>query len=206
VDEPLDDPNPLTQLSDARASSGTGGPRPGGSRRPTPAEAVGGRATLWGAVLVAVAVLCGVVLLARGYDLDGGLVSSQPVQGPSTTSTVPGAGNPTAPLLPTTSTTAAIHPQSEVTVRVLNAGAKAGRAGDFTSKLKAAGYSKAAAGDAPKPVTTTQVYWTPGYQDNANEVARTLGLAQAAVLQIPEPPPAPLNGANVMVLVGPDVK
>lgn len=71
-------------------------------------------------------------------------------------------------------------------------------------RLQAAGYIGAGVLDNPAPATTSRVYYAPGYEAEALDVARLLGLDESAVNRTPPAVPEP-NGAEVLVVVGTDL-
>ena len=78
-----------------------------------------------------------------------------------------------------------------------------GRGLATTDKIKAKGYKTLEAGNAA-PVDKTVVYYTEGFQADANAVAGVLGLAPTSVSAAPANPPAGSTGANVIVVLGKD--
>jgi hypothetical protein len=58
--------------------------------------------------------------------------------------------------------------------------------------------------DAPAPSADSRVYFAPGYEAEALDVARLLGLGESAVNRTPPPYPEP-NGADVLLVVGDDL-
>ena len=88
---------------------------------------------------------------------------------------------------------------------VANGAGIQGAAGKAADTLKAAGYV-AVAGNSPNRVQTTTVYYTEGFQAEAQAVAASLGAPPEAVQPMPTPPPvADIQGAQVLVVLGPDV-
>ncbi len=98
-----------------------------------------------------------------------------------------------------------VRPPNQVKVFVANAAGVQGAAGRAADTLKAAGYV-AVAGNSPTRVDTTTVYYTEGFQAEAQAVAATLGVPATSVQPMPTPPPvADIQGAQVLVVLGPDV-
>ncbi|MEJ5254570.1 MAG: LytR C-terminal domain-containing protein [Acidimicrobiales bacterium] len=155
------------------------------------------RATTIGAVLIAVAVLIGFVLLLKGLDQEGGVVETGSPTRETTTTTVAEA------LEQTTTTTAAPRPPAEVNVLVANASGGSGVAGANKAKLTAAGYTTVETANAP-PQSTSAVYFVSGWQLEAEAVARALGIGASSVSPMPASPPVALNGATVLVIIGSD--
>lgn len=94
-------------------------------------------------------------------------------------------------------------PAAEVTVRVGNGARRAGVAGTGTSVLEAAGYRTLAPRNAPT-MNAGVVYYTEGFDGNAAQVAGILGMAPTAIAPMPDAPPVPLEGANVLAILGSD--
>jgi hypothetical protein len=92
-----------------------------------------------------------------------------------------------------------------VKVFVANGAGIQGAAGKAVETLTPLGYV-AVAGNSPNRVQTTTVYYTEGYQAEAQGVAAALGAPAASVQPMPTPPPiADIQGAQVLVVLGPDV-
>lgn len=153
-----------------------------------------GRATM----LLGVAVLLGLVLL-NTTDAEGPRVTTRTTVDGSTP-TVPGADD--EPL----DTTPAARPPGEVKVLSANATRTEGAAGRITERLRLAGYNVVQPPtDAPREDTSI-VYFTPGYEVEAQVIAETLGVPVTSVRPLPTPPPIPdLRDAHVLVLVGPEI-
>lgn len=166
---------------------------------PTPPDGDDPRARTLGIVLIAVAVLIGVVLLAKGFSQEDGLVSTAAPDTDRTTTTtvaIEGGGE-------TTTTTAAANPPASVSVLVANGSGTTGVAGTNADKLTGAGYTNVETTNAPTTAKTT-VYYGSGAQGDAGAVATALGLDQAVVTALPSPPPVELAGATVLVVIGAD--
>lgn len=158
---------------------------------------------LMGIILVAVAVALGVILLVKGggigFESDsknvsiGGKNNKGPVE--TTTTTTP---------LPSTSV-----PAAELKIAVLNGAGKSGFAALGANFLSVAGYPTVNAGNAAARVTTSSVYFAPGFDNDAAAVAKVLNITE--VKAIPETPlgrsaadvPA---GTAVVVMLGPDAE
>ena len=169
------------------------------------AKSAGGAAGR-GILLIAVAVILGVLLLRNGFDDNGGGSTAPPTSSStettiSTNTTAAGGGSETTAVTAPAST----RPNNQVKVFVANASGVQGSAGRAADTLKAAGYV-AVAGNAPNRVQTTTVYYTEGYQAEAQGIAAALGAPAAAVQPMPTPPPvADIQGAQVLVMLGPDI-
>lgn len=109
---------------------------------------------------------------------------------------------PTAPASPS----AADLPHGRSSTRVLAADATRTpeTAQAALRRLQAAGYISAGVLDNPAPASTSRVFYAPGYEAEARDVARVLGLDESAVNRTPPAVPEP-NGAEVLVVVGTDL-
>ncbi len=155
---------------------------------------------LRGALLIGVAVLLGAVLLGQSFK-DGG----SPVSAGSTT--------PSTVKRTDTSTTATSVPQAHdpaaVKVLVLNGSGKSGIAKAGADQLKAANYTTLDPANAATstPIAASVVYYTAGYDADAQQIAAKLGLAPSAAQPLPSPPPPEIGDpkdANIVVLIGTD--
>jgi hypothetical protein len=161
---------------------------------PPPAS---GRDNLIGIVLVAGAVLVGLLLLVKGYDSEGGVIAADSTDTTeSTTTTTPPES---------TTTTVATTPPAQVVLKVANASGATGAASKTRTSLQDKGYSQISILDAPSVVPSTEVLYVEGHQGDAQAVATALGLEGSAVQPMPSPPPVTLGDATVVVLVGPDL-
>jgi hypothetical protein len=164
-------------------------PRQGGSE---PA-----RDNLIGVVLIALAVVVGLVLLVKGYDEEGALVVTDEGTEQTTTTTVDPAATTTVPV-------AVARPPAEVPVMVANAAGVSGAAGTLQTQLQADGYTQVQTTNA-SPVTTTLVYYAEGAQADAEALATALGTDPEAVRVLPAEPPVDMAGAELLVMLGPDL-
>ena len=166
-----------------------------------------------GAVLVAVAAVLGFFVL-RLMD-DAGVES--PVDDVETAETSEG-GSPDTSALPegegggegeSSDTTAApeARPAGEVTVLVANASGVQGAAGAQSDAISQGGYQVLPADNAPENLDATQVLFVEGFEPEALVLAEQIGVAAPAdaVAPVPDPPPLDLSGANLLVLLGPDL-
>ena len=89
----------------------------------------------------------------------------------------------------------------------VNGTTTAGLGSRVSDKLRTAGYNVLAPTDARrKPVASSSVYFTVGYQSEAMAIADLLGLQPTAVQPMPATPPvADTRAANVLVLGGQDL-
>jgi len=160
---------------------------------------------LRGALLLAIAVVLGVVLLNRFDNGTDPFAQSLTASGKATTTTTTAA----PPVTTTTAATAAPRLRAPADVKVLPANGTGvnrfgARVGD---ELKKSGFNVLSAVDSTtKGVTTSAVYSTAGYEADAADVAAKLGLPPSAV-QAATPPvkSGDLRGANVIVVAGADL-
>lgn len=151
-----------------------------------------------GAVLLAIAVALGVILL-HAFDRGSGAFNASLRTTPSPLPSV-------TFLPPTTAGTQPLRPPAAVKVLPANGTATKGAGTRTGDRLKAAGYNILAATNTTKTATTSSVQFAPGFEREARVVAQLLGLADSAVQPIPSPAPVPdLLGANLLVVVGPDL-
>lgn len=158
-----------------------------------------GANTLRGALLIAVAVILGLVLLQH-VDSNRGSTSNVQAVTPTTVvrTTIP----------PVTTTTRAPR---DVKVMVANGTTTTGVAATAQRPIAAAGYNVLAPADSTAAAKAarrnTIVYYAAGYDTDARKIADLLGLVPSAPTA-PMPttglPVSDLKRANVLVLVGPD--
>jgi hypothetical protein len=155
-----------------------------------------------GAILVAVALLIGFALL-RDSDSGDAEVAVGADDNPAASSD-DGDGDDTSSS--TTSTTAAPRPPAEVKVLIANGSDIDGAAGAQTDALEALGYVTADPTNTSTKVPATVVYFTVGYQAEAEALAEAIGAAVTEVKPLPTPAPVDdLQLSNVLVIVGPDI-
>lgn len=153
-----------------------------------------------GIALIASALIVGIFVMRAGFDVDG--------DGSETVANPPGATTETTAADDggeETTTTEPVRPPGEITVIVANASGVNGAAGNLTATLADAGYLTAPQTDAPERLETTQVLFAPGFDREAAAVAQAIGVAAEAATALPEPPPVELAGAQILVLLGPDI-
>jgi hypothetical protein len=151
-------------------------------------------------LLIGVAVILGAALLAQSFRDDGSTVAG----GTDTTTTVKRNDSST-----TTTSVPQPHDPATVKVLVLNGSGKSGIAKAGADQLKAANYTTLDPANAStaNAITTSVVYFQPGYDGDAQQIAAKLGLAPTAAQPLPTPPPAEVGDpkdANVVVLIGTD--
>ena len=149
-------------------------------------------------VLVAAAVLLGVVLLH--VDKGSGKVAQS--AGASTTPTTGARPADTT----TTTTTPPTKPSAAVKVLVANGGTVNGAATIFTSKLSKLGWGTLAPTTTTSPASASAVYYASGQQGAAAAIASTLGLQPSVVQPLSSSVPvAGATAASVVLVVGPDL-
>ena len=162
-----------------------------------------GTAAAKGAALLLVAVVLGVVLLQAADDGDPfarRVATARTAKKPTT------AGAP-APTTSSTTPTTTTRPPEQVKVLAANGTNTGGLAGRVTEMVKFGRFNTLAATDASrKGVRTSVVYFAPGYEPEARQIAQILKLAPTAAQAMPaQPPVGDTRGANVLVLVGADL-
>ncbi len=153
-----------------------------------------------GAAVLVVAVVIGIVLLNKVDD---------PVRQVSA-----GGGGSTTEETTTTTvvtpvpTTLPARPPAEVKVLSANGTKVNGAAGKTRDALKALGYNVLSPIEAKRPVEASVVFFTPGFDREAQTVAQALKLQPTSVQPLPAAdalPVSDLRGANVVAVVGPDL-
>jgi hypothetical protein len=158
-----------------------------------------------GAVLLAVAVILGIVLLNAADDPGPDRIAA----GASEDDDEGGSSDATTTTLPP-STLATVPPRSPQEVKVLptNGTAVKGVAGKARDTLQAAGYNVLAPTDATKADASNVYFTSADYEREAQAVASALGLPPTAAVAYPSAPPLPVvdpKGANVVVVIGPEL-
>lgn len=165
-----------------------------------------------GAVLIAVAVAVGIVLLGRGFDSgilpETAETPSEQADGADDEADVDDGEE--AAVTTSTTVTSVTQALDQVRVIALNAtgstgAALAGVAGAGTEALQAAGYSNTLEGANSTPVATSSVLFAPGLEADAEAVATALALPPTAVAPLPTPLPEGVPPeAQVVVVLGDD--
>jgi hypothetical protein len=158
--------------------------------------------------LVAVALVIGWVLLRHNP-------SSTTVSAAGETSTTAKASKSKSTTTATTSsspaaatTTQPARPALTVKVLVANGTTVGGQAAFYSNKLHAAGYDTLASTNtfASARPPASIIYYAPNFQTEALAMAQLLGLQPSAVKPMPtQLPVANLQGANILVVIGPDL-
>lgn len=180
-------------------------------RPPRPAAGTGAaNAGARGALLLAVAVILGIVLLQQfdRPELPSGQVSvtSIPDGGEEETTTTARGGLTTVPQ--TATTVAVARPKAEVKVLVANGANVRGLGAQTTNSLRTAGYTNTATPtDATTTVERTAIQFVEGFEAEARELAAVLSLPATAATRLASPPvaAADIADAKLIVILGTDV-
>lgn len=184
------------------------GEQPRRRRRPSqPSAPPAAGSPVRGVILVVVALAIGVLLLR-----DDDVASTQVAVGTDSADQEEGGGDAdgeggdaTDPTGDTTPTTEALRPAAEVKVLAANGSGVNGAAGATTEALEALGYVTGSPANAER-VDATQMFFTEGYQPEAEALAEALGVPPTAVAAMPAVAPVDdLQLANVLIVVGPDL-
>lgn len=155
-----------------------------------------------GVILVVVAVLIGFALL-QDQDASTAEVAVGADDDPAETVDDEPAADDEA--VESTTTTAATRPPSEVKVLVANGSEVNGAAGAQSDALAALGYDTANPANA-ELVPATVVYYTPGYEAEAEDLAAAIDAGPEAVNPLPTPAPvADMQLSNLLLVVGPEL-
>lgn len=211
-------PRPARQAARKKASRGpTGaGGGTGGDEPPTPKTLPpidDAQATRRGIIVIAVTVVVGLVIFFRGITqtTDPAVSTTAAVTtlapfaptslnrdaAPPTTVAVAGT------TLPKPVTTKVAPKDTKIVVANGVDPAKT-IAGPVADKLTAAQYSVTAKVDLSTKTDKSAVYFSGELQGEAQAVAKALGWPETAAVALPKTPPTPLNGAQILVVVGTD--
>ena len=151
------------------------------------------------AAVLLVAVVIGILLLNKVDD-------------PERQVSAGGGGNTTEETTTTVATpvptTLPARPPAEVKVLSANGTKVNGAAGKTRDALKALGYNVLSPIETKRPVEASVVFFTPGFDREAQTVAQALKLQPTSVQPLPAAdalPVSDLRGANVVAVVGPDL-
>jgi hypothetical protein len=178
-------------------------------------------AAVRGGLLIAVAVVIGLLLLWRAHDdetdasSDVGTTPTTATVGEGGTTLPPGTETTLDPNATTTvPVTATTHVPNQVPVLVANGSGTKGGAGNVTGKLMPFGYATKPAADADQLYDKSKIYYREGYAEDAKAIARTLGVpepVESIIEPMPETPPvrgtngtANAAASQVLVLLGTD--
>ena len=154
-----------------------------------------------GAAVLVVAVVIGILLLNKVDDSPGRQVSAGDGGDNGTEETTTTVQEPVT-------TTVPVRMPREVKVLSANGTKVNGAAGKIRDTLRAAGYNVLSPIETKQPVQTSVVFFTPGFDREAQAVAQALKLPPTSVQPLPGPdalPVSDLRGANVVAVVGPEL-
>ncbi len=175
------------------------------SRRPPSLRGAGdslGGSSARGVALLAVAVLLGVFVLNQTAPGSSAIEATEDIE--EFTTTTEASDEPTT-LVPTTAPRPA-RPAAEVRVLPANGSGVAGLGGRIADRLKARGYTNTlAATNTTRDISSSSVEFNGGFEPEARAVAEALGLPPTVVKALDSPPVADTRGADVVVLIGPDL-
>jgi hypothetical protein len=162
-----------------------------------------------GAALVVVAVLIGLVLLRNGLDTSEAITSNGGSPGRDSGDSTGGSDSEGTDD-GTTTTTIPLRAPAEVPTIVLNDSGVAGSAGKYSDALTALGYALTDAdgdnADTAGEAATTLIYFVEGFEGEAAAIAAAIGAPDTIVpAALPDPPPGPVTGAAVVVVLGLDM-
>lgn len=164
-----------------------------------------GGAMARGLVLIAVAVVLGLVLL-RATDNSQTFVAAEDDRRSDDSSVddeEDGDGDVAIP--ETTTTTEAPRDPSEVVVLVANGSGQAGVAATLSQELQTANYVTADPTDTSEPASASIVYFEPGFEADADAVAALFDPVPE-VQALPDPLPVDdLRGANLLLVAAADL-
>ena len=165
-----------------------------------------GTAGLRGLVLLAAAVGVGVVLLNRADTVPQAVSNvNTGVVTPTTAKPAKGHGTTTIARAPSSTTTPPRAPQ-DIKVLVANGTHVARQGARYTNVVHGLGYNALSAVDATVQAPASIVYFAAGYAREGAVLAAALHLpTTAAQPMLPNPPVVNLNGASLLVVVGPDL-
>jgi hypothetical protein len=151
---------------------------------------------------LAVAVLLGVFVLDQ---TDPGSSAGQATEEQDFTTTTADESGGITTLVPTTALRPA-RPAAEVKVLPANGSGVAGLGGRIADRLKARGYTNTlAATNTTRDISGSSVEFNRDFEPEARAVAEALGLPPTVVRALDSPPVADTRGADVVVLIGPDL-
>jgi LytR cell envelope-related transcriptional attenuator len=194
-------------VSDVSDTSDTPSGTPGG-----PTSSRMGATSARGIALLVGAVVLGIVLL-RATEPPSSLADAS--EGPvreATTTAPPSTDEPADDEESTTSSSSSSTTEEPAEgdaalVLVANAANQAGVAGRLSEILETADFTVADPANATVDVATSTVYFTPGFEDAAADVADLFD-PHPAVAPMPDPPPVAAgdqSGATVILVAGPDL-
>ena len=187
-------------------------PGGGSSRVATKTKGPGGPAGndgVRGALLLAVAVILGIVLLQQldgDIETGGGQVAVTSIPDDDETTTTRRVGLTTVP--PVVTTVARARAKADVKILVANGAGVRGLGAATTTALKNVGYTTLPPADTNAgSVDKTSIQFAEGYEAEAREVAAALTQPATVVTRLASPPvaAADIGDAKVIVVLGVDV-
>lgn len=163
-------------------------------------------ATIRGAVVLVVAIVIGLALLWRsGAGDDDTPAADSTTTSTAFDSTTDSDGNTVPPITNTEpGTVDDTQPNELVAVIVFNGTRVGGLAGEYATKVEAAGFENLGADDAAAPADTTTIYAAEGYDREAEAVNEALEL-DALIAAKPAEPLGPGDDlADIVVVLGAD--
>lgn len=172
--------------------------RPGG---PSGAGDTGAGTGARGVLLLVVALVLGIFVLNQ-TDPGSSSSGSDEVSGSTDTTLDETTGST---LVPTT-LPRPLRGAAEVKVLPANGSGVAGLGGRVAERLKAKGYTNTlAAVNTSREIAASAVEHSPEFEPEARAVAEALGLPPTVVRPLDAPPVPETRGADVVVLIGPDL-
>jgi hypothetical protein len=159
-------------------------------------DRAGGVALGRGVALVLVAVVLGVVVLRHHRSAASAARPAVASRAAPSTTAAPRPGTASVPAIP----------PGRVRTLVANGTTVPRLAARIGAALHSRGFDVIGAVNTTSPASASAVYFAPGYADSAATVASDLGLAPSTVEPLTTPAPvANLEGADVLVVAGPDL-
>ncbi len=162
-----------------------------------------------GGILIAIAIVIGVLLLWQGYDSDDPITTAtddsdetgddaeDEEETPTTTVAEDADEDDTATTAPpTTAAPVVVDPPNSVKVAVLNGRGEPGLAGSRKDHLTTAGYVAEGFNADTFDKEFSRVYYTPGYEDEAELVAVALNGSPSVIERAPTDPLTLVADAN----------
>lgn len=97
------------------------------------------------------------------------------------------------------------RPPNELTVLVANTTGVGGAASDLTERLAQNGYQTLEPTNADEPRDATGIFFVEGFEAEAVELSEAIDSSPDRVGLLPDPPPVDPGGAQLLVLLGPDL-
>ena len=164
------------------------------------------------ALLLILFIVATAVLVGQLHPSKATTASSATATTATTTATTTPGSPTTAASSPTTTkpksstTTGPTTPPAKVTVLVANGSTVSGEATRITAQLHAAGWDTLPPVNSATNVSSSTVYYAPGFQPSATSIASSLGVPASQVQPLSSSVPvSSVAGADVVVVIGPDV-